>query len=102
MLISFIKAQLIRVYASAVFVINQLCSGEYVGALAMSEAGAGSDVGSMKLTAVRKGMHRLQYDIASMKNHFLKGYFYKKIITRLRRCLFIFCVALSFLEFSFW
>lgn len=35
--------------------LPKLCSGEYVGALAMSEAGAGSDVGSMKLTAVRKG-----------------------------------------------
>ena len=33
----------------------QLCSGEYFGALAMSEAGSGSDVVSMKTRAVRKG-----------------------------------------------
>ena len=33
----------------------QLCSGEHIGALAMSEVGSGSDVGSMKLTAVRDG-----------------------------------------------
>ena len=32
-----------------------LCSGEAVGALAMSESGAGSDVVSMKLTAKKKG-----------------------------------------------
>lgn len=31
-----------------------LCSGEHVGALAMSETGAGSDVVSMKLTAERR------------------------------------------------
>jgi isovaleryl-CoA dehydrogenase len=34
-----------------------LISGEHVGALAMSEAGAGSDVVSMRLSAVRKGDH---------------------------------------------
>ncbi len=33
----------------------QLCSGEYIGALAMSEANAGSDVVSMKTTAVKDG-----------------------------------------------
>lgn len=33
----------------------QLISGEHVGALAMSEPGAGSDVMSMKLRAVKKG-----------------------------------------------
>jgi isovaleryl-CoA dehydrogenase len=33
----------------------QLCSGEYIGALAMSEPGSGSDVVSMKLKAERKG-----------------------------------------------
>jgi alkylation response protein AidB-like acyl-CoA dehydrogenase len=33
----------------------QLCSGEYIGALAMSEPGSGSDVASMKLKAERKG-----------------------------------------------
>jgi isovaleryl-CoA dehydrogenase len=38
--------------------IPKLCSGEYVGALAMSEPGAGSDVvGSMQCKAVRKGDH---------------------------------------------
>ncbi|OQR78724.1 isovaleryl-CoA dehydrogenase [Tropilaelaps mercedesae] len=35
--------------------LPKLCSGEHVGALAMSEIGAGSDVGSMTLSAVRKG-----------------------------------------------
>jgi len=34
-----------------------LISGEHVGALAMSEAGAGSDVGGMQLRAERKGDH---------------------------------------------
>lgn len=33
----------------------QLCSGEHVGALAMSEPGSGSDVVSMKLKAEKKG-----------------------------------------------
>ena len=38
--------------------LPKLCSGKFVGALAMSEAGAGSDVvGSMACTAVKKG-HR--------------------------------------------
>ena len=32
-----------------------LCSGEWVGGLAMSEANAGSDVVSMKTTAVKQG-----------------------------------------------
>ena len=36
--------------------LPKLCSGEFVGALAMSEPGAGSDVvGSMSCTAVQKG-----------------------------------------------
>jgi len=35
--------------------LPRLCSGEHVGALAMSEPGAGSDVVSMKLRAERKG-----------------------------------------------
>ncbi|MFZ2209692.1 MAG: isovaleryl-CoA dehydrogenase [Porticoccaceae bacterium] len=35
--------------------LPRLCSGEHVGALAMSEPGAGSDVVSMKLRADRKG-----------------------------------------------
>lgn len=35
--------------------LPRLCSGEHVGALAMSEPGAGSDVVSMRLTAVKKG-----------------------------------------------
>jgi len=34
-----------------------LCSGEFLGALAMSEPGAGSDVMSMQTTAVRDGDH---------------------------------------------
>jgi len=33
----------------------QLCSGEYIGALAMSEHSSGSDVVSMKTTAVKQG-----------------------------------------------
>jgi isovaleryl-CoA dehydrogenase len=35
--------------------LPKLIAGEHVGALAMSESGAGSDVVGMKLTAVRKG-----------------------------------------------
>lgn len=35
--------------------LPKLCSGEHVGALAMSEPGAGSDVVSMKLRADRRG-----------------------------------------------
>ena len=35
--------------------LPRLCSGEHVGALAMSEPGAGSDVVSMKLRADKKG-----------------------------------------------
>ncbi len=35
--------------------LPKLCSGEHIGALAMSEPGAGSDVVSMKLTARREG-----------------------------------------------
>src|SRR3546814_403272 len=35
--------------------LSKLCSGEHVGALAMSEAGAGSDVVSMKLRAEKIG-----------------------------------------------
>ncbi|CAH0557617.1 unnamed protein product [Brassicogethes aeneus] len=37
--------------------LPKLCSGEYIGALAMSEPGAGSDVVSMKLKAEKKGDH---------------------------------------------
>jgi isovaleryl-CoA dehydrogenase len=37
--------------------LPKLVSGEYLGALAMSEAGAGSDVMSMRTTAVRDGEH---------------------------------------------
>ncbi len=37
--------------------LPKLCSGEHVGALAMSEPGAGSDVVSMKLNARKKGNH---------------------------------------------
>ena len=39
--------------------LPRLCSGEHVGALAMSEPGAGSDVVSMKLRAERRGDHYL-------------------------------------------
>ena len=39
--------------------LPSLCSGEHVGALAMSEPGAGSDVVSMKLRAERRGDHYL-------------------------------------------
>lgn len=35
----------------------KLCSGEFVGALAMSEPNSGSDVTSMSLKAVKKGDH---------------------------------------------
>ena len=37
--------------------LPKLVSGEFLGALAMSEAGAGSDVMSMRATAVRDGDH---------------------------------------------
>lgn len=37
--------------------LPKLCSGEHLGALAMSEPGAGSDVVSMKLRAEKKGDH---------------------------------------------
>jgi isovaleryl-CoA dehydrogenase len=37
--------------------LPKLCSGEYIGALAMSEPGAGSDVVSMKLRADDQGDH---------------------------------------------
>lgn len=37
--------------------LPKLCSGEYVGALAMSEANSGSDVMSMQLRAEDKGNH---------------------------------------------
>jgi isovaleryl-CoA dehydrogenase len=39
--------------------LPKLCTGEHVGALAMSEANAGSDVVSMKLSARREGDHYL-------------------------------------------
>jgi isovaleryl-CoA dehydrogenase len=35
--------------------LPKLCSGEHLGALAMSESAAGSDVSSMKLTARKEG-----------------------------------------------
>uniref|UniRef100_A0A0A9WS65 Isovaleryl-CoA dehydrogenase, mitochondrial n=1 Tax=Lygus hesperus TaxID=30085 RepID=A0A0A9WS65_LYGHE len=37
--------------------LPKLCSGEHIGALAMSEAGAGSNVVAMKLTAEKQGDH---------------------------------------------
>ncbi|CAB3989676.1 Isovaleryl- dehydrogenase, mitochondrial [Paramuricea clavata] len=37
--------------------LPKLCSGEHIGALAMSEANSGSDVVSMKLRAVKKDDH---------------------------------------------
>jgi len=39
--------------------LPKLCSGEYIGALAMSEPGAGSDVVGMRLRADDKGDHYL-------------------------------------------
>jgi isovaleryl-CoA dehydrogenase len=39
--------------------LPRLCSGEHIGALAMSEPNAGSDVVSMKLRAEKKGDHYL-------------------------------------------
>jgi isovaleryl-CoA dehydrogenase len=39
--------------------LPRLCSGEHIGALAMSEPNAGSDVVSMKLRADKKGDHYL-------------------------------------------
>ena len=39
--------------------LPKLCSGEFIGALAMSEPGAGSDVVSMSLNAVEKNDHYL-------------------------------------------
>lgn len=39
--------------------LPKLCSGEHIGALAMSESGAGSDVMSMQLLAVEKNDHFL-------------------------------------------
>ncbi|WP_442683250.1 isovaleryl-CoA dehydrogenase [Stenotrophomonas sp. JC08] len=39
--------------------LPRLCSGEHIGALAMSEPGAGSDVVSMKLRAELRGDHYL-------------------------------------------
>lgn len=35
--------------------LPKLCTGEHIGALAMSEPNAGSDVVSMKTTAEKKG-----------------------------------------------
>lgn len=37
--------------------LPKLCSGEHIGALAMSEAGSGSDVVSMRLKAEKQGDH---------------------------------------------
>lgn len=37
--------------------LPKLCSGEHIGALAMSEPGAGSDVVSMRLKAEKRGNH---------------------------------------------
>jgi isovaleryl-CoA dehydrogenase len=43
--------------AQKIAYLPKLCSGEHVGALAMSEPGAGSDVVSMRLKAEKKGDH---------------------------------------------
>lgn len=43
----------------------QLISGEYIGALAMSEPNAGSDVVSMKLKAEKKG--EASFDLGAEK-----------------------------------
>ena len=40
--------------------LPKLCSGEHLGALAMSEPGSGSDVVSMKTTAVKKGTYQVK------------------------------------------
>lgn len=39
--------------------LPKLCSGEHIGALAMSETGAGSDVMAMQMSAEKKGDHYL-------------------------------------------
>lgn len=47
-------------FLSCFFILHfffKLCSGEHIGALAMSEVGSGSDVVSMKLVAEKKGDH---------------------------------------------
>lgn len=44
-----------NIYIFFFFVSIQLCTGEHIGALAMSEVDAGSDVISMKLRADKDG-----------------------------------------------
>ena len=52
----FIFVGVLAIYLLSYFcVVMQLCSGEYIGALAMSEHSAGSDVVSMKTTAIKEG-----------------------------------------------
>ena len=41
------------------FIYRKLCSGEHIGALAMSESGSGSDVVSMTLKAEKQGDYYL-------------------------------------------
>lgn len=45
-----------KLFAELYCSVIQLCSGEYIGALAMSEHSSGSDVVSMKTTAVKQGL----------------------------------------------
>ncbi len=55
-LISFLqkKNAFLKTKQKFIFYHKQLCSGEHIGALAMSESGSGSDVVSMRLKAERK------------------------------------------------
>ena len=53
------------------FKFHQLISGEHMGALAMSETTAGSDVVAMKIKAVKKGIDFQQFCC------YMKFYFYK-------------------------
>lgn len=39
------------------FYLPKLSSGEYLGAFALTESGAGSDVGNIKMTATKEGSH---------------------------------------------
>ena len=45
-----------------IHVLFQLCSGEIIGAVAMSETGSGSDVLAMKTRAQRHGNICLSYN----------------------------------------
>lgn len=51
--------------------LPKLISGEHIGALAMSEAGSGSDVVSMKIRADKKGMVALSHVPSNDKLRYL-------------------------------